>query len=264
MAENILPNLNNENLVAAMNAIRENENSETQNKFLQIAIQSTYFAPVDIISEDGTLLEGTGKTKIPEGSKFNFKLITNQNGERYFPLFTDIDEFQKWNQGKQIKTIVVNFPQMSSLVSKKPDEVAGFVINPMGQNMIFPKALLEDIFKHALQKKNEADAAQQKKVSVMLGKPLNIPDSVMNSITKATSKYPEINKAFFLMMKQEEQEHYLFVLDIDAEPEEAKKIGDALCGKIRLFLTKFPVIAVPFKSPIGESAEKVDKPYYEK
>ncbi len=266
MAENIFPNLNNENLIAAMNALRENEIPETQNKFLQEAVQARYFTPVDVINEDGTLLEGNGKMEIPKNAKFNFKLITNQNGEQFFPLFTDIDEFQKWSKGNKIHTIVVVFPQMADLVSKKPDEVAGFVINPMTHNMVFPKALLDNMLKHVQQKQAEAAAAQQgeKKVSVMLGKPANIPDSVMNSIKKATAKFSEINSAYFLMMKQDEQEHYLFVLDIEGENEAAKKIADSLCAKIRLFLTKFPVIAVPLNSPIGQNAPKVTEPFYTK
>ncbi len=266
MAENIFPNLENENLVASMNALKENENPETQNKFLQEAIQAKYFAPVDIINEDGTLLEGTGKMEIPQNAKFNFKLITNQKGEQFFPLFTDIDEFQKWSKSEKVKTIVVVFPQMASLVSKKPDAIAGFVINPMSHNMIFPKALLDDILKHAQQKQAEIEAAKnnETKVTVMLGKPNNIPDSVMNSISKATAKRPEINSAYFIMMKQGEQEHYLFVLDMSIEGEEAKKIADSLCASIRLFLTKFPVIAVPLNSPIGQNAPKVTEPFYTK
>ena len=56
----------------------------------------------------------------------------------------------------------------------------------------------------------------------------------------------------------------MFVLDIDAEGEEAKKIVDSLCGTIRLFLTKFPVVAVPINHPVGANASKVDEPYYTK
>ena len=265
MDENIFPNLENEALVATMNALRENETPDTQNKFLQEAVKAKYFAPVDIINEDGSLLQGTGKMEIPQNSKFNFKLVTNQNGEQFFPLFTDVEEFQKWNKSEQIRAIVVVFPQMANLVDKKSDSVKGFVLNPMTQNLVFTKDLLDSILEHAKKKQAEMMAAQgEKKVTVMLGKPNNIPDSVMNSIKKATAKHSEIKAAYFLMMKQGEQEHYMFVLDMDAEGEAAKKIADSLCGTIRLFLTKFPVIAVPINHPIGANASKVDEPYYTK
>ncbi|MBQ8612750.1 MAG: enhanced serine sensitivity protein SseB C-terminal domain-containing protein [Ruminiclostridium sp.] len=270
MAENIFPNLENEALVAAMNAIRESETPETQSAFVQEAVKAKYFAPVDVLDENGTPLEGTGKMEIPKNAKFNFKLVTNNKGEQYFPLFTDINEFQKWNKSEQIKAIVVVFPQMASLVSKKADVTNGFVINPMTQNLIFTKELLDNILKHAQQAAAKAQAVQNseggepQKLTYMFGKPVNIPDSVMNSIKKNVAKNPEVNSAYFIMMKQGEQEHYMFVLDIDADEEKCKKIADSLCQTAKLFLTKFPVVVASLKSTLGASAPKVTEPFYTK
>lgn len=270
MAENIFPELNNEALVAAMNALREKEVPETQNAFLQEAVKAQYFAPVDIINADGTLMEGMGKMEIPKDSKFNFKLIINNKGEQFFPLFTDINEFQKWNKSDRIKAIVVVFPQMAGLVSKRSDIIKGFVINPMSQNLVFTKELLDSIFKHAQEKaaqmaqNPEAAPGEAKKVTFMFGKPVNIPDSVMTSLTKSVAKYNEIKTAYFIMMKQGEQEHYMFVFDIDADAEESKKIADSICSKARLFLTKFPIVAAPLNSTLGANAPKVTEPFYTK
>lgn len=272
MAENIFPNLENEALVATMNALRENENPETQNAFLQAAVKAKYFAPVDVIA-DGKPLEGSGKMEIPKDAKFNFKLVTNNKGEQYFPLFTDINEFQKWNKSEQIKAIVVVFPQMASLVEKKSDVANGFVINPMTQNLIFTKELLDSILKHAQQQVAKAQAAQAaqntaagepQKVTFMFGKPINIPDSVMASLKKNVAKNKEVNSAYFIMMKQGVQEHYMFVLDIDAEEERCKKIADSLCQTAKLFLTKFPVVVASLKSELGANAPKVTEPFYTK
>lgn len=270
MAENKsgLPNLKNEELVAAMNAVRENENKETQQAFLNAAIKAQYFSPVDILKADGTPLEGNGKMEIPKDSKFNFRLLTNAKGEQYFPLFTDIGEFQKWNKDEKIKTIVVAFPQMADLVSKQPEKINGFVLNPLTQNLVFTREILNDMLKHI--RENMMKSAENKpadgenKITLYFGKPTNIPDSVIASLSKNLAKNPEVNKAYFLMMKQNEQEHYLFVLDIDADNEKAKKIGDSLCATARLFLTKFPVIAASTKSPYGQNADKVTEPFYVK
>ena len=270
MAENIFPDLKNDELVAAMNAIRENESKETQNAFVAAALKAKYFAPVDIINSDGTPLEGNGKMEIPKDAKFNFKLIANSKGEQFFPLFTDIQEFQKWNKSEKIKTIVVVFPQMANLVSQKSDATKGLVINPMSQNLIFTKEILDNILKtinENLQKQGKtapADAEGQKTITLHFGKPVNIPDSVIATLSKNLAKHPEVNKAYFLMMKQEENEHYLFALDIDAEPEKCKKIADSLCATARLFLSKFPVIAASTKSPYGQNADKVTEPFYVK
>ncbi len=271
MAENIFPDLKNESLVKAMEAIKANENPETQSAFVTAALNAKYFAPVDIMDGEGNLLEGNGKMEVPKDAKFNFKLIVNNNGDQFFPLFTDIEEFKKWNKSEKIKAIVVSFPQMANLVSVKSDSVKGMSINPLNQNLIFTKELLDNILEHlknqAVKSVSSAEAGaapEAKKITVMFGKPTNIPDSVMSSITKTVAKHKEVNTAYFLMMKQEEKEHYLFILDIDADAEKSKKIADSICSSVRLFLTKFPVLVAPLKSPIGENAPKVTEPFYTK
>lgn len=271
MAENIFPDLKNEELVAAMNAIRENENKETQGAFLNCAIKAKYFAPVDVMDADGNPIVGNGKMEIPKDAKFNFKMIVNSKGEQFFPLFTDIQEFKKWNKEDQIKSIVVVFPQMADLVSKKP-ETMGFVLNPMTQNLIFTREILDNMLKNIREniaaQKASAPASEgtaengENRMTLYFGKPMNVPDSVIDSLSKKLSKHPEVRKAYFLMMKQNEQEHYLFVLDIDADAEKSKKIADSLCATARLFLSKFPVIAASIKSPIGQNADQVTEPFY--
>jgi len=269
MAENIFPNLENEKLVSAMAALKENETPETQNAFLSAAAGAKYFTPVEVMDSEGKLIEGSGKLEVPQGAKFNFKLIKNQKGEAFFPIFTDIAEFQKWNKEAQIRTIVVTFPQMAQLVSKKNDEVKGFVINPLNENLIFPKELLDSILEHARKKVAEAVKSEQgqeapQNVTTYLGKPTNIPDAVINSLKKSLAKHSEVKLAYFLMMKQMEHEHYLFVLDIDADSDKKKKIADSFCNAAKLFLTRFPILVAEFNSPLGEKAPEVDEPFYTK
>ena len=267
MAENIFPNLENEKLVEVMKALKENETPETQGAFISEAVKARFFTPVDVLNGEGKPIEGSGKIEVPKDAKFNFKLIANQKGEQFFPLFTDIENYQKWSKDSQVKTIVVTFPQMAQLVSKKADEISGFVINPMNENLIFPKALLDNMLKHAQQK--AAEIAKQKeegaaKVQIRFGKPTNIPDSVTNSLKKTLAKYSEVNSAYFIMMLQEGQENYLFVLDIDADETKMKKIADSFCNSAKLFLTRFPILVADIKSPLGANAPRVTEPFYTK
>ena len=189
-------------------------------------------------------------------------------------LFTDIKEFQKWNKNEQIKTIVMGFPQMAQLTMKRADVVKGFVINPMNENIIFDQKNLQNIldtlnrfFAQEQQKENAAkgeQAPEAREVKLYFGKPNNVPDSVLDSLRKHLAKRPEVKSAYFSMMKQDEQEFYLFTLDIEAENEAAKKIADSLCNTAKLFLTKFPVLAAPVNSPYGEGAKRVGEPFYVK
>lgn len=258
--ENIFPDLKNEPLVAAMNAIRENENPQTQTAFVTAALQASYFAPVDVLDGNNVPLEGTGKMTIPGDAKFNFRLVKNMDGEQFFPLFTDIPEFQKWNKEEKIKTIVVTFSQMVKLASKKKDETGGLVINPMGQNLIFKHEMIESLMQHL----EQSAQPPKEQVKLLFGKPSNIPDTVLDSFRKTLAKSPDVRAVYFLMMKQEEQEHYLFVFDSELENEKLKKIADSFCASARLFLSKFPIISAPLNSQIGASAPKVTEPFYTK
>ena len=268
--KNIFPDLKNENLVAAMQAVNKGENKETQSKLIEEAIKASYFAPADIIGEDGNVLQGDGKVKIPENSKVSFKLIKNSKGESYFAIFTDINEFQKWNKNERVNTIVVVFPQIAQLVFKT-DAVSGFVINPMGENIIFNREALKSILEVMEKKMQEMQQAkeapqqpEEKKIEIKFGKPSNVPDSVLESLKKSLGKYPEVKSAYFCMMLAEGREHYLFTLDIEAEPERCKKIADSISATAKLFLSKFPIIAAPLNSPYGEGAKQVTEPFYTK
>lgn len=261
--ENIFPDLKNEPLVAAMNAIKENENPQTQTAFVTAALQASYFAPVDILDANNVPIEGTGKIQVPGDAKFNFRLIKNTDGEQFFPLFTDIPEFQKWNKEEKIKTIVVTFSQMVRLASKKKEETGGLVLNPMGQNLIFKHEMIDSLMKHLEQGAKPAEPPREQ-VKILFGKPNNIPDAVLGSFRKTLAKSPDVDAVYFLMMKQGEQEHYLFVFDSPLENEPLKKIADSFCASARLFLSKFPVISAPLRSPIGENAPKVTEPFYRK
>lgn len=265
MEENksIFPDLKNEALVETMNALKKDENPQTQGAFMAAAVKANYFAPVDVLDSEGNPIEGTGKMEIPKDAKFNFKLLKNTNGESFFPMFTDIEEFQKWNKDEKIKTIVVNFPQMASLVIKKADVATGMVVNPMSQNLVFNKDLIVNLINH-IQQQKEARENGGNEVKFFFGKPSNIPDSVLDSFRKTISKSADVEAVYFVMMKQEEREHYMFIFDTKLAPEEEKKIADKFCASARLVLTKFPVIAASLHSPVGEHAPKITEPFYKK
>ncbi|MCR4780396.1 MAG: enhanced serine sensitivity protein SseB [Ruminiclostridium sp.] len=274
-AENIFPELGNEGLVKAMADLKANENVDTQRAMIEKVLTAKFFTPVDVLDQEGNPLRGQGRISIPKDAKFNFKLIQNNKGEQYFPVFTDIDEFRKWNNNTQVNTIVVVFPQIAQLAVQKAENVNGFVINPMTQNVIFTqdaiKNLLDAMRQVAEQQKaaaakngGEAPAPGGPQVKLMFGKPKNVPDAVLGALRKKLAKTPAVKEAYFCMMKQGEQEYYLFTLDIDADSETCRDIGDSLCEAAKMFLTKFPIMAAPVNSPFGEGSRKVGEPFYTK
>ena len=263
--EEVFPDLGNEALVAAMEDLKREETKETQTALIERVLGAKFFAPVDVIDADGNILKGSGKVSIPKDAKFNFKLIQNAKGEQYFTVFTDIQEFMKWSKSPKVNTIVVVFPQIAQLAQQKSDAISGFVINPMTQNIIFSQEAISnvlDAMRAVAEKEKARREAGVQQVKLMFGKPQNIPEAVYGAFRKKLMKTPEVKTAYFCMLKQGEQEYYLFTLDIDADNDTCRTIGDSLCESAKLFLTKYPIMAAPVNSPFGEGAKKVDEPFY--
>lgn len=264
----VFPDLHNEKLIDAMEALKREETKETQTALIEQVVGARFFAPVEVVDAEGKAIQGHGKLAVPKDAKFNFKLIQNGKGEQYFAVFTDIGQYLKWNTGPKVNTIVVVFPQIAQLAAQKADTIKGFVINPMGQNIVFTQEaisnLLDAMKAVAENAKAAKEAAAQQQVKLMFGKPTNIPEAVMGAFRKKLSKIPEVKEAYFCMMKQGDQEFYLFTLEIDADNETCHEIGDSLCESAKMFLTKFPIMAAPVKSPFGEGAKQVVESFYVK
>lgn len=261
----IFPDLHNEKLIDAMEALKKEANKETQAALIENVIGAKFFAPVEVIDAEGNVVKGSGRIAIPNDAKFNFKLIQNTKGEQYFTVFTDVKEFMKWSKSPKVNTIVVVFPQIAQLAQQKADAISGFVINPMSQNIIFSQEAISNLLE-AMKTVAEKEKARREgggqQVKLMFGKPQNIPDAVYGAFRKKIEKIPQIKTAYFCMLKQSEQEYYLFTLDIDADSETCQNIGNSLCESAKLFLTKFPIMAAPVNSPFGEGAKKVTEPFF--
>ncbi|MBQ9483856.1 MAG: enhanced serine sensitivity protein SseB C-terminal domain-containing protein [Ruminiclostridium sp.] len=266
-AEDVFPDLGNEDLVKAMNELNKHETADTQKAMIEKVLGARFFAPVDVLDADGNILKGRGKVAIPKDARFNFKLIQNAKGEQYFTVFTDIKEFLKWSKNPKVNTIVVVFPQIAQLAKEKSDAISGFVINPMSQNIIFTQDIITNLLNAMKTVSEQAKERREnggEQVKLMFGKPQNIPEAVYGAFRKKLVKIPEVKEAYFCMLKQGDQEYYLFTLDIDADNETCRTIGTNLCDSAKLFLTKYPIMAAPVNSPFGEGAKKVDGPFYTK
>lgn len=66
--------------------------------------------------------------------------ISNQEGKQYQPLFTDVNEFAKFNKGNKYKLNVLKFDNVLNILD---ESVMGAVINPLGMNLILNKETLK-------------------------------------------------------------------------------------------------------------------------
>ena len=68
--------------------------------------------------------------------------IANNEGKQFQPLFTDVNEFAKFNKDKQYKLNVMDFDTILKILDSS---VEGVAINPLGMNIILSKETLNII-----------------------------------------------------------------------------------------------------------------------
>ena len=75
-------------------------------------------------------------------NKVNIPYLKNKEGDILQPAFTDVMEFDKFARGKKLRAAKVPFAKLPGLIIK---QAKGFVINPMGFNLILDRVQLGKI-----------------------------------------------------------------------------------------------------------------------
>lgn len=71
-----------------------------------------------------------------EQNNIQVPYIKNENGDVFQPIFTDPEEFRKFNREKKFRALMVTFENLEKVLIPT---AKGAVINPQGFNLIIPK-----------------------------------------------------------------------------------------------------------------------------
>ena len=104
-------------------------NREHEKAFLEAAIDAKYLLPAKIEQlQDQKTDDGQVPTRVA------FSVLTNPNGDKFMPAFTDEIELKKNRKGMEnepLQIAVVDFRALYNFV-KSNEEIKGVVINPFG------------------------------------------------------------------------------------------------------------------------------------
>ena len=133
-------NLDNTPLLRAIARMQTENSRESQEAVLDLVIaQAQFLAPADIVPE----------TERKEAA-LRFQLLTNQEGQPFFPAFTGWEELRKLCGPKNQQTVVLSFDYYAGMVLRDC-RAAGFVVDPMGACLTFDRNMME----HLVQRKQE-------------------------------------------------------------------------------------------------------------
>ncbi|MGN0594635.1 MAG: SseB family protein [Hominimerdicola sp.] len=156
----------NEELVAAIEAMRKDFKPETQNKVINLALRATFIVPALIETNTELVADESNHVQFQDKQKAKFIIVNHKERGSFFPVFTDPEEAAKLKTEQPHQTFAMKFADIATLTEKTPS-VNGFVINPFHQNLPFTKEMLESI-KQTLIK---AKKAQEEKLAQTADKP---------------------------------------------------------------------------------------------
>ena len=200
----------NPDLKKAIENMQADNSRQNIDAMINEVIKAKFILPARITPTTQAKTEN-GRTVMQSATQVQFRLLENSNKEKFFGLFTDMEELNKWNDTQSAQKVVTDFDSISQMVMDPNSGVLGFVINPFGKSVTFPKPMIISIKQQkdyfALNKN------RLKQGEVQLREPEEYPVELMAALINHFSTEPTVNSAYLRMMEQDGQKSYLVVVD---------------------------------------------------
>ena len=87
-------------------------------------------------------IEVQGEKPDKDGSNIKLPCVKNKEGKMFQPIFTDYNEFQKFNTEGKFKANMVDFVNIQKVLG---NNVEGIVVNPQGMNTVIAKNIIPNL-----------------------------------------------------------------------------------------------------------------------
>lgn len=140
----------NPRLIGAIEVMKNAPTVEHKQDFIGEMLKAEFMTPV-IVTPDPVQSED-GRWQVPESPQFQFPTVVNKAGDKQFFLaFTDKEEMDKWEPTRGMHTYACTYEDFFIMLLKRNETpsnvpVSGFVINPMGCNLIVDKDMMINLF----------------------------------------------------------------------------------------------------------------------
>lgn len=143
--------VSNPMLMGAIELMKAEDTPEHRNMFLGELAKANFLSPAIVEPLPG---EGPdGKPVIAPGSKVQFPMLTGAEGMRFFMAFTDMTEYEKWqekNPEPKLPYFALKIEDYAAMVLRRDAKgnicpALGITINPFGANIIVPREMLAGI-----------------------------------------------------------------------------------------------------------------------
>lgn len=188
--------IRNDDLVKAYEAMHTEPTKERQAAVTRQMVRATFLLPVIPV-----------KGKLPED--FPPKIVKNEKGQTYLPLFTDTEQLTAADPALREALLPIDISDAYAyLVEHK--ELQGLIINPFAKpNLICPRPMTEALAKlwsqmktAELNGKDPEQAIRPKPANVRLMVPRSYPDGVTFTLAAGLKEQADIARAWMCMVQR--------------------------------------------------------------
>lgn len=189
-------------------------------------------------------------------AKFRVPLITNEKDQKFFPIFTDINELKRMDKENKFDANVIRFDDLEYFVKLND----GIAINPFGFNLILNNELVTAIKKVGEEKEPESETIRiSNDDDVILANPEKYPEQMVKRMKNSLVRYKDVKSAYIMLMTKEEKEFWTIAVDYSGD---VKPLFDMLGQAAMPTDGGRPVAFVPLNSALGKKIEEQSEPFY--
>lgn len=244
-----MENIDNTKLIDLINKLKEEKTMEAQNRVISEVLKSKFMCPVTLESAP----KGGGKVEIGKDTKIQFSIIKTKEGKNFLMAFTSEPEVHKWQKSNVQQSIIYTFEDYA-MIATNNDNLEGFVIDPMGCNIVFTKDMIKEIKQNVTR-----ESVMEKDTQIELGIPKDYPEELVKKIKDVFLNIPEVKKAYLLLMTKQDELSYLLV--IDAQGNEKEYFNTIATAAIP-FLNNMPLNFIAANTDLGQRISTDFIPFY--
>lgn len=162
--EDINKKIQNLEFIVAMRKMQDENTPVNRSKMISEMMRTNFISPAVVSPEVEEKVRQNKEKGIRTPIHVSFKVIHTKDGKKFLPAFTDTIQMNEWKERTKmtdpVKNMVMNFDVYAQYVFGSKGGLAGFVINPFGENIVFPEELMRSLFKQKME--HAARAAKAK------------------------------------------------------------------------------------------------------
>lgn len=198
---------------------------------------------------------------IPESADVTFVIFSPDEKQKFFPIFSDTETYNKWEKTEEVHTITMDFASLANLLKKSP-AADGLVLNPFTDNMVIKREMALNWFEQFLTARTGGTGRAIPASMAEQAYNLNpYPLQLMNTLCDAARGTPAVKTMWLRGINLNGEDSYLLIVDFTGDRQKAfAPLGEAA----RKFLGEKPLHIVPLDEGFGGRAAKGVSPIYTK